>query len=47
MDSGCIVYFMKGSQALFDFMRQAVLRDRAGELGGYNVSDTGAVRLVN
>jgi excisionase family DNA binding protein len=40
-------YFMKGPQALFDFMRQQVLRDRANELGGYDVSDTGAVRLVN
>jgi putative molybdopterin biosynthesis protein len=40
-------YFMKGPQALFDFMRQHVLRDRAAELGGYDVSDTGAVRLVN
>ena len=40
-------YFMPGPQALFDFMRQAVLRDRAAELGGYDVSDAGAVRLVN
>ena len=40
-------YFMKGPQALFDFMRSSVLRDRAAELGGYDVSDTGAVRLVN
>jgi putative molybdopterin biosynthesis protein len=40
-------YFMKGPQALFDFMRQHVLRDRAAELGGYDVSDAGAVRLVN
>jgi putative molybdopterin biosynthesis protein len=40
-------YFMKGPQALFDFMREAVLRDRAAELGGYDVSDAGAVRLVN
>ena len=38
---------MKGPQALFDFMRSSVLRDRAAELGGYDVSDTGAVRLVN
>ena len=43
-------YFMKGPQALFDFMRSSecgVLRDRAAELGGYDVSDAGAVRLVN
>jgi putative molybdopterin biosynthesis protein len=40
-------YFMPGPQALFDFMRQPVLRDRAAELGGYDVSDAGAVRLVN
>jgi excisionase family DNA binding protein len=40
-------YFMKGPQALFDFMRQQVLRDRANELGGYDVGDIGAVRLVN
>jgi len=40
-------YFMKGPQALFDFMREQVLRDRAAELGGYDVSDAGVVRLVN
>jgi excisionase family DNA binding protein len=40
-------YFMKGPQALFDFMRQQVLRDRAAELGGYEASDAGVVRLVN
>ncbi|WP_426529001.1 substrate-binding domain-containing protein [Bradyrhizobium sp. McL0615] len=40
-------YFMKGPQALFDFMRQQVLRDRAVELGGYDASDAGVVRLVN
>jgi putative molybdopterin biosynthesis protein len=40
-------YFMKGPQALFDFMRSSVLRDRAAELGGYDISDTGAVRRVN
>src|SRR5439155_11913454 len=40
-------YFMKGPQVLFDFMRSSVLRDRAAELGGYDVSDAGAVRLVN
>jgi molybdate-binding protein len=40
-------YFMKGPQALFDFMRATILRDRAAELGGYDVSDAGVVRLVN
>jgi excisionase family DNA binding protein len=40
-------YFMKGPQALFDFMRASILRDRAAELGGYDVSDAGVVRLVN
>jgi putative molybdopterin biosynthesis protein len=40
-------YFMKGPQALFEFMRSSVLRDRAAELGGYDVGDAGAVRLVN
>jgi putative molybdopterin biosynthesis protein len=40
-------YFMKEPQALFDFMRRPVLCDRAAELGGYDVSDAGAVRLVN
>jgi hypothetical protein len=27
VDSGCIDYFMKGPQALFEFVRQTVLRD--------------------
>ncbi|MEH2622812.1 putative molybdopterin biosynthesis protein [Bradyrhizobium sp. AZCC 1719] len=40
-------YFMKGPQALFEFMRGSSFRDRAGELGGYDVSEAGAVRLVN
>jgi putative molybdopterin biosynthesis protein len=40
-------YFMPGPQALFNFMRQASLRDRASELGGYDVGGAGAVRLVN
>ena len=40
-------YFMKGPQALFEFMRSSALRDRARELGGYDVSDIGAVRRVN
>ena len=40
-------YFMKGPQVLFGFMRSSVLRDRAAELGGYDVSEAGVVRLVN
>ena len=40
-------YFMKGPQALFDFMRASIPRDRATELGGYDISDAGLVRLVN
>ena len=40
-------YFMKGPQALLDFMRASILRDRAAELGGYDISDAGQVRLVN
>src|SRR5690349_3092303 len=40
-------YFMKGPQARFGFMRASVLRDRAAEVGGYDVRDAGAVRLVN
>jgi putative molybdopterin biosynthesis protein len=40
-------YFMKGPQALFDFVRQQGFRERAAELAGYDVSEAGAVRLVN
>ncbi len=40
-------YFMKGPQALFGFMRGAGFPERAAELGGYDASDAGAVRLVN
>lgn len=40
-------YFMPGPQALFDFVRSNGLRERAAELGGYDVGDAGAVRLVN
>ena len=40
-------YFMKGPQALFGFMRGAGFPERAAELGGYDVDDSGAVRLVN
>jgi putative molybdopterin biosynthesis protein len=40
-------YFLPGPQALFGFMRTAAFRERANELGGYDVSEAGAVRLVN
>ena len=40
-------YFTPGPQALFDFLRTAAFRDRAAELGGYDVSETGRVRHVN
>ncbi|HZP78137.1 MAG TPA: helix-turn-helix transcriptional regulator [Pseudolabrys sp.] len=40
-------YFLPGPQALFAFMREAAFRDRAEELGGYDVGETGSVRLVN
>ena len=39
-------YFLPGPQALFAFARSASLRARAAELGGYDVEDVGAVRLV-
>jgi len=40
-------YFMKGPQELFGFMRGAGFPERAAELGGYDISDAGVVRLVN
>lgn len=40
-------YFMTGGQVLFAFMRTQAFRDRAGELGGYDVDGVGAVRHVN
>jgi excisionase family DNA binding protein len=40
-------YFMPGPQALFGFLRTAAFRERAGELGGFDVSDSGNVRHVN
>jgi putative molybdopterin biosynthesis protein len=39
-------YFLPGPQALFAFARGAALRTRAAELGGYDISDIGTVRLV-
>lgn len=40
-------YFLPPLQRLFGFMRTAVFRERAAELGGYDVAGTGAVRQVN
>jgi excisionase family DNA binding protein len=40
-------YFMPGPQALFGLVRQPVFRERAAELGGYDVSESGSVRHVN
>src|SRR5262245_16125226 len=40
-------YFGGGPQALFKLMRTAGFRERAGELGGYDVAEAGEVRLVN
>ena len=40
-------YFRPGPQALFEFSARAAFRDRAAELGGYDVSEAGDVRAVN
>lgn len=40
-------YFLPGPQALFAFLRGSVFRERATELGGYDLAETGQVRLVN
>jgi molybdate-binding protein len=40
-------YFLPGPQALFAFIRSPALRERAAELGGYDASVIGMVRLVN
>jgi excisionase family DNA binding protein len=40
-------YFMPGPQALFGFLRTEAFRARAGELGGFVLSDSGSVRHVN
>jgi excisionase family DNA binding protein len=40
-------YFLPGPQALFAFARTAGFRERAAELGGYDVSAGGQVRWVN
>lgn len=40
-------YFRPGLQTLFKFARTATFRDRAGELGGYEVGETGDVRWAD
>jgi excisionase family DNA binding protein len=40
-------YFLPESQALFAFLRADEFARRAAELGGYDVSEAGAVRAVN
>jgi excisionase family DNA binding protein len=40
-------YFLPGPQSLFGFLRSAAFRERASELGGYNVDAVGEVRRVN
>jgi excisionase family DNA binding protein len=40
-------YFLPGPQALFAFLRTPAFRERAAELGGYDVSAAGTVRQVN
>lgn len=40
-------YFLPPAQSLFGFLRAPAFADRAAELGGYDVADTGKVRLVN
>jgi molybdate-binding protein len=39
-------YFLPQQQALFDFMRSVVFRNRAKELPGYDVREAGQIRLV-
>jgi excisionase family DNA binding protein len=40
-------YFLPGPQALFEFLRTTAFCDRAAELQGYDVAETGQVRHVN
>src|SRR5258708_28181373 len=40
-------YFLPGPQRLFAFSRSAMMRERAAELGGYEIGAMGEVRLVN
>jgi putative molybdopterin biosynthesis protein len=40
-------YFRPGPQVLFKFLRSATFRERAQELGGYDVSEAGEVRWAD
>jgi excisionase family DNA binding protein len=40
-------FFTRGPQALFEFMRTPAFRERAAELKGYDVADSGRVRHLN
>jgi excisionase family DNA binding protein len=40
-------YFRPGPQALAEFLRTAAFRERAAELKGYDVAETGSVRHIN
>lgn len=40
-------YFLPGPQTLFSFLRTQAFRERATELKGYDVAETGQVRHVN
>jgi putative molybdopterin biosynthesis protein len=40
-------YFLPAAQALFRFIGDARFRERAAELGGYDIAQAGEVRLVN
>ena len=40
-------YFLPQPQKLFGFFRSAPFTERAKELGGYDITDIGSVRLVN
>jgi len=40
-------FFLPGPQALFGFLRTPAFRERAAELRGYDVTETGQVRHVN
>ena len=40
-------YFLPGPQALFRFLQTEGFRERAAELGGYDVREAGTIRQVN
>jgi putative molybdopterin biosynthesis protein len=40
-------FFLPGPQALFGFLRTAAFRERAEDLQGYDVAETGQVRHIN